>query len=216
MNTPRHTLPRAITSLVVIVVMICGCFTPSAQAQEDPRALDPADVFFQAWLEIKRAEKLETEGKFSEAWEKYRQAGNYYDVLKQFHKNWKPHLVASRVLSTQQSIEKIKPKATAELAGEKMKTQDLIEGSNQPPQTKQAPSGVASGHSSKPATPIQPKAIIPAAPDPRLTAKLNQLERENRSLKGELEKTRSAVQSANKASESAQSTMQANTAKQKH
>ena len=33
-----------------------------ASAQEDARALDPSDVFFQAWLEIQRAEKLEKSG----------------------------------------------------------------------------------------------------------------------------------------------------------
>jgi|GEM_PF-938578 len=223
MITPRHTLPRAITSLVMIVVMICGCFTPSAQAQEDPRALDPADVFFQAWLEVKRAEKLETEGKFSEAWEKYRQAANYYEVLGRFHKNWKPHLVQSRVISTRESIRTIEPKATAELAGKKMKTQDLVEGPALPPPpekksnplAKQTP---ASGYQRAPSSPVEPNIIrsqpIPAQ-DPRLVSKIQQLERENRTLNQELKNTRLAVQSASKTAESARSTIQSNTEEQK-
>ena len=46
--------------------MLLGAFTCDLDAQEDPAAVDPADIFFQAWLEIKRAEKLEEESKFSD------------------------------------------------------------------------------------------------------------------------------------------------------
>ena len=42
----------------------CSLSRIRRKAQQDPATLDPADIFFQAWLEIKRAEKLEDEAKF--------------------------------------------------------------------------------------------------------------------------------------------------------
>ncbi len=87
MSTPHHLPIRGIVSLLLLIPMFLGCFVSPLSAQQDPRALDPSDVFFQAWLEIQRAEKLEKKGKFSEAWQKYRQAAKYYDVLNRFHKN---------------------------------------------------------------------------------------------------------------------------------
>ena len=92
--------------------MLLGAFTCDLDAQEDPAAVDPADIFFQAWLEIKRAEKLEGESKFSDAWQKYQQAYSYYSVLNKSHKNWKPNLVQSRIASTEESMKRVEPNAT--------------------------------------------------------------------------------------------------------
>lgn len=113
--------------LFLLISILIGAFSPHLKAQENPAALDPADIFFQAWLEIKRAEKHEQNSEFDDAWQKYRQAYNYYHVLSKFHKAWKPNLIESRIKSTEASMLKIQPQATAEITNKRKKTEDFIE-----------------------------------------------------------------------------------------
>ena len=163
--------------------MLLGAFTCELDAQEDPAAVDPADIFFQAWLEIKRAEKLEGESKFSDAWQKYQQAYSYYSVLNKSHKNWKPNLVQSRIASTEACMKRIEPNATAELASNKIKTQDLIEG----PQPG-SPSGSGPGSGYQPAPSSRNNSTTGRATiDPSTVARLDKLEQENKALKTKLE-----------------------------
>jgi hypothetical protein len=163
--------------------MLLGAFTCDLDAQEDPAAVDPADIFFQAWLEIKRAEKLEEESKFSDAWQKYQQAYSYYSVLNKSHKNWKPNLVQSRISSTEESMKRVEPNATAELASNKIKTQDLIEG---PQPGSSTGSGAGSGYYSD-SSPRNNSATRQASIDPSTVARLEKLEQENKALKTKLE-----------------------------
>ena len=172
--------------------MLLGAFTCELDAQEDPAAVDPADIFFQAWLEIKRAEKLEEESKFSDAWQKYQQAYSYYSVLNKSHKNWKPNLVKSRIASTEESMKRIEPNATAELASNKIKTQDLIEG---PQPGSPSGSGAGSGYQSAPSS-RNNSTTGRATIDPSTVARLDKLEKENKELKTKLETAASNDQNA--------------------
>ena len=120
-----HLLLRGLTALIIIF----GSLTlPLSAQQQDPRALDPADVFFQAWLTIRDAEKLEKAGKFNDARLKYKQAAKYYNVISRYHKNYNPNMVQDRVKSTQAAISAIETKAIEEIAKRDAKTQDLVEG----------------------------------------------------------------------------------------
>ncbi|MFK7912212.1 MAG: tetratricopeptide repeat protein, partial [Akkermansiaceae bacterium] len=174
-------------------------------AQENPAALDPSDVFFQAYLTIRDAEKLEEAGKHSDAWRKYRQASKYYDLLARYHKNWKPHLVEGRVESTREAIKTIEPKAAAEIAGKDARTRDLVEGGS----TKRpAPTSPRSATNNE-RVPNQPK-VTPQAPapriakaptptaDPRTQRKLRQLQVDNRRLSDELAKIKKQAPSNTK------------------
>lgn len=165
--------------------MLLGTFTCDLDAQEGPAALDPSDIFFQAWLEIKRAEKLEGESKFSDAWQKYQQAYSYYSVLNKSHKNWKPNLVRSRIASTEECMKRVEPNATAELASNKIKTQDLIEGP-QPGSPSGSGPGAGSGYQPAPSS-RNNSTTSRAAIDPSTVARLDKLERENKELKTKLE-----------------------------
>ncbi len=163
--------------------MLLGAFTCELDAQEDPAAVDPADIFFQAWLEIKRAEKLEGESKFSDAWQKYQQAYSYYSVLNKSHKNWKPNLVRSRIASTEACMKRVEPNATAELASNKIKTQDLIEG---PQPGSPSGSGPGAGYQTAPSS-RNNSTTGRATIDPSTVARLDKLEQENKALKTKLE-----------------------------
>ena len=145
-----HLLLRGLAPLILFF----GFLISPVAAQQDPRALDPSDVFFQAWLTIRDAEKLEKSGEFNEARLKYKQAAKYYNVISRFHKNWKPHLVEARVKSTQEAIIGIEAKAMKQIAQNNAKTQDLVEGgpSKSPPANKQ----IGSGHKKQPVPNVKP------------------------------------------------------------
>ena len=177
---PRQSSLRNFVPLLLLLPILLGAFTAQLKAQQDPPTLDPADIFFQAWLEIKRAEKLENEAKFSEAWQKYRQAANYYDVLNEFHKSWKPNLVQSRMNSTAESMKKIEPKASAELASNRKKTQDLIESPNPSLPSR---NGAGTGYKITPPTRTSP----PGHDSSANLSRLKRLEEENKELRAQRE-----------------------------
>ena len=183
-----------------------GAMTSDVSAQvdtaENPQALDPADVFFQAWLTIRDAEKLEKEKEYGDAWRKYQQAAKYYDTLSRFHNNWKPHLVERRIKSTTASIKEIEPKAAAQIAGEQNKTKDLVEGGTTSPDA----GGSGSGDAIIPTPRKNPSATIPRIArnpaDQKVARRLQVLERENQRLKNELAKSRrNPSRSSNRAEE---------------
>ena len=182
----RQSSFKGIIPLFLLIPALLAA-TPSAlQAEQDPgpAAVDPADIFFQAWLEIKRAEKFEQEGKFNDSWQKYQQAAQYYSALSKFHQEWKPNLVKSRMISTEESMQKMQAKAAQELASNRLKTQDLIEA---PARGSTPQSGSTSGFG------ISPPPRTPAT-DPATVKRLKTLEQENLALKKQLEKANQAVQ----------------------
>lgn len=197
MSNLHHLLIRGVFPLFLLV----GCLASTAPAQNNPAALDPSDVFFQAYLTVRDAEKLEAAGKHSDAWRKYRQAAKYYDLLSRYHKNWKPHLVEGRIESTFQAIKKIEPKAAAEIAGKDARTRDLVEGG---PPTTPAPAPAASNNAHKPTPPgSTPRATAPRitgspTADPGTQRKLRQLQIDNRRLSDELARMKRRTPSGTK------------------
>jgi len=138
--------------MATILLLLGFSLLPVSQvsAQDDPRALDPADVFFQAWITIRDAEKLEKKGEFNEARLKYEQASKYYNVITRFHKNWKPDMVNRRVVSTAVAIKNVESKAMEELAQKEAKTQDFVEGGPDQQPKKPLKPQQGSGHKKTP------------------------------------------------------------------
>lgn len=194
-----HLLLRGALPLILLL----GSLTLPTSAQEDPRALDPSDVFFQAWITIRDAEKLEKSGEFNGARQKYEQAAKYYHVISRFHKNWKPSMVQARVTSTSKAIQDIKAKAIAEIAANNAKTQDFVEGGgNQAPKRPSPNQGVVSGHKIQPAPPVKPSVKPPTSQTANYTQSINQgqlrqlesLQRDNQRLRQNLERAKKTTQ----------------------
>ncbi len=165
--------------LFLFISITLGVFSCNLKAQENPAALDPADIFFQAWLEIKRAEKHQEKEEFNESWQKYRQAYNYYEVLRKFHKSWKPNLVTSRIASTEKSMQTIEPQATAELIKKRKKTEDFIEA---PIPSNASTNGNGTGYTSKAPLPANNIDTL----NQSASVQLKKLEQENAELQKKL------------------------------
>jgi Flp pilus assembly protein TadD len=81
---------------------------PMQQAQ-----FDPSDVFFQGYLAVRDAEKLQAEGDFRAAMEKLERANQMFGTIQKFYPQWKPDMVNGRAAKTAEAIQKVGPKADA-------------------------------------------------------------------------------------------------------
>jgi Flp pilus assembly protein TadD len=92
--------------------MVVVCFgQPAAPLQQ--AQFDPSDVFFQGYLAVRDAEKLETSGDFRGAMEKLERANQMFGTIQKFYPQWKPEMVHGRATKTEEAIKQVRPKAEA-------------------------------------------------------------------------------------------------------
>ena len=115
-----HLLIRGLVPIFMLIGAMNLPINAQDNEQKDPKALDPRDIFLQAWLTIREGDKFEKAGQYNNARLKYQQAAKYYITLSKFHKNWKPLMVEARIKSTNEAIVTIEPKAIEEIAKKKM------------------------------------------------------------------------------------------------
>jgi len=87
---------------------------PDAGGQKPPvqaANFDPSSVYFQGYLAIRDAEKLEAAGDFVGAEEKLQQARKIGDSISRYFPTWKPEMVKGRQDKTVESIARVQPKA---------------------------------------------------------------------------------------------------------
>ncbi|MFK7850931.1 MAG: tetratricopeptide repeat protein [Akkermansiaceae bacterium] len=89
-----------------------------AQAPVNPQ-FDPSDVYFQAYLAVRAAEKLEKDEEFVEALKKYEQATKLFESVKRFYPEWKTAMVKNRQGMTAKAITEVREKAGEQLQKDK-------------------------------------------------------------------------------------------------
>ena len=93
--------------------------SPSVGAQAPPLGkFKPSDVYFQAWLTVRDAEKAEKDGKFLEAFNRYDKARQLFESVALSNPEFKPDLVKTRRESTTQAMSAIREKALGYLDGQ--------------------------------------------------------------------------------------------------
>ncbi len=113
-----------------IILATLFLLLPATQGQtpQELAQMDPSDIYFQAWLHVKDAAKLEKKNKFTEAFDKYNQARLLFNTIAVSHPSFKPELVSDRQKTTADSIEAIHAKALAEQQKKKKEDPGFIEG----------------------------------------------------------------------------------------
>ncbi|MBK1816770.1 tetratricopeptide repeat protein [Luteolibacter yonseiensis] len=115
--------------------------TASAQAQTpppvSPAQFDPSDVYFQAYLAKRDAERLEESGDFVGASEKLRAANKLMEGVRTYYPAWKPEMVGgsisknsdtlARLFTRAEEQKKNQRKVTAELEGGEKTSGTLID-----------------------------------------------------------------------------------------
>ena len=114
--------------LRVAIILLCLSMPVVAQAPVTGK-FKPSDVYFQAWLTVRDAEKAAQEGKFLEAFNRYDKARQLFETVALSNPEFKPDLVKSRTESTTSAMKAIRSKAVAERNRMAMRTGDLVEGS---------------------------------------------------------------------------------------
>ena len=71
-------------------------------------AQDAGTVYLEAYLQVEDAEKLELQGKFSEAHRKYSDAKNILDTIARNHRDWRPEVLTYRRRKVNEAIERCK------------------------------------------------------------------------------------------------------------
>lgn len=126
-----------------------GPLTPAPNA---PAHFDPSDVYFQGWLLSRDAEKLQAEGKFVEALEKFNRARQLFDSVATYFPLWKPEMVKGRREKTQDLIAAVAPKALKENERQARAVAELEGGVR---------AGVVDGEAPRPLGKVPPPAPMP-------------------------------------------------------
>lgn len=113
--------------LLAATATLLLCPPVGAQAPSLGR-FKPSDVYFQAWLTVRDAEKAEKDDKFLEAFNRYDKARQLFESVALSDPEFKPDLVKSRRESTTQAMTAIRAKALGERNRLARRTGDLVEG----------------------------------------------------------------------------------------
>lgn len=110
---------RTAILLAPALALALGVTVPSAHSQglpppPAPAAFDPSDVYFQGWLLVRDAEKLQKEKDFAAALDKLQRARQLFDTISRHYADWKPEMVKGRQQSTAEAIAEVQPKALAQ------------------------------------------------------------------------------------------------------
>lgn len=93
--------------------LACALAAAGASGQTLPPAapaqFDPSDVYFQGYLAVRAAEKLEQGGDFIGAMEKLRKADEMFLTVRKYFPEWKPEMVTGRREKNTEAIARVRP-----------------------------------------------------------------------------------------------------------
>ena len=118
--------------LKIATILLCLSLPVVAQAPVTAK-FKPSDIYFQAWLTVREAEKATKDGKFLDAFNRYDKARQLFESVALSHPEFKPELVKSRTESTTSAMSAIRDEALAERNRQAMRTGDLVEASTPAP-----------------------------------------------------------------------------------
>jgi len=80
-------------------------------AGDHPARFDPSDVYFQGFLAVRAAERLQVEEDYLGAWEKYREADRLFSAVRKYYPEWRSSMVEGRAEGTREMMESVRAKA---------------------------------------------------------------------------------------------------------
>jgi hypothetical protein len=112
--------------LLIFFQAAVSCLS-SAQELQSMDSLDPAEAYFRSYTEAGKAEELEKSGDFQGAAGKIAEAVLLIDRIRKDHPDWKPEMIARRVESNGEIVDRLRPKAEAILAGIAQELPEVVE-----------------------------------------------------------------------------------------
>ena len=121
-----HSLRLPVVGLACSVGLWLGL--PAATAAPAPlqsAQFDPSDVYFQGYLAVRAAEKLEASGDFVGAMAKLSSATKAFDAVRKYYPAWKSAMVEGRSAKTAETLELVRPQADAQINKNRNKVAEL-------------------------------------------------------------------------------------------
>lgn len=100
-------------SVLIVLFAFHFAMAPFLHAESS----DPSELFLSAYMSVQSGEKLEAEGKFKLALQKYRYAASLLDQIHEKSPEWQPLIVEYRTKKTKDSIDKVQQKISLEGPG---------------------------------------------------------------------------------------------------
>lgn len=138
---------------------------------------DPSDVFFQGYLSVRDAEKLEQTSDFVEADDKLERARKMFSSIQTYFPDWKAEMVKGRMEKTNEALARVKPKADEIRKKSRSAVAELEGGVRASGQVLPPGNGVRPLNSGMPVAPISPTQSLDTADSQRLFKAENEVKR---------------------------------------
>jgi len=154
----------ALALIGLIPVPVAVSQTPAQQMT----TFDPSDVYFQGYLSVRDAEKLEQTSDFVEADDKLERARKMFSSIQTYFPDWKADMVKGRMEKTEEAIARVKPKADEIRQKSNRAVAELEGGSRASGRVLPPANGVKPLNSGLPAAPISPTRSLDTLESQRL------------------------------------------------
>ncbi|OYV05613.1 MAG: hypothetical protein CFE26_10685 [Verrucomicrobiales bacterium VVV1] len=142
----------AIALVGLLPVPVAVSQTPAQQMT----TFDPSDVYFQGYLSVRDAEKLEQTSDFVEADDKLERARKMFSSIQTYFPDWKAEMVKGRMEKTEEALSRVKPKADEIRQKSNRAVAELEGGAKATGRVLPPARGVSPLNSGMPAAPISP------------------------------------------------------------
>ena len=181
------------TGSILLAAFFLWIASPAVLSQAD----DPSETFLKAYMTSQQGEKLEHENQFAAALAKYRFAGTLLEQLRKAHPDWQPAIVEYRGRKVSESILRVQDKAGTQesLAASSQPAAEtaIVPPQNPPPAVQVSKEKVAV---SRPSAPV-PKPVPVSTPNEVVIEQATKKLRDRvDQLEAELQKSRTAMSTA--------------------
>jgi len=118
------------------LALLCILQLANAQSQTttagESAQFDPSDAYFQAYLAVRSSEEHETRGDYTGALDKLKRAQQLFGTIRRFYPEWKPEMVGNRSEKTSEALSRVNQKAERQLAKNRNAVAELEGGLKQP------------------------------------------------------------------------------------
>ncbi len=108
-------LKRVLGALLLALLLPVHAQAPPGKAPIAPAQFDPSDLYFQGYMTSRAAEKLEANGDYIGAAEKYRKADEMFSTVGKYYPKWKVEMVTRRSQKTREALAAVNQKAELQL-----------------------------------------------------------------------------------------------------
>ena len=94
---------------LVLIFSLLPLLNIGAQDEPAPSKLDPSDIYFKGWMELRDADEYQKSEEYQKAFEAATRCKRMMDTVTLYHPLWKPHLIERKQQETLSKLETLAP-----------------------------------------------------------------------------------------------------------